>query len=172
MTTPQTNVDEHPTSGRTADMTRPTTTPLAAPPEILDDDPLLTSVMSRDVVAIDAEARLPTALHVMATTGVRHLPVVDRGRCLGVLVETDLIRSLTQGSSFDTGLTAVVWQLFRPTSQLPPTARVSDAARCISADVSDAVLVADHGRILGIVTATDLVHLLARRVARHAPATP
>jgi hypothetical protein len=33
------------------------------------------------------------------------------------------------GSSFDTGLTAVVWQLFRPTSQLPPTARVSDAAR-------------------------------------------
>jgi CBS domain-containing protein len=153
-------------------MTRPTTTQLAAPPEILDDDPLLTSVMSRDVVAIDAEARLPTALHVMATTGVRHLPVVDRGRCLGVLVETDLIRSLTQGSSFDTGLTAVVWQLFRPTSQLPPTARVSDAARCISADVSDAVLVADHGRILGIVTATDLVHLLARRVARHAPATP
>ena len=84
-------------------MTQPTTTRLAAPPEILDDDPLLTSVMSRDVVAIDAEARLPTALHVMATTGVRHLPVVDRGRCLGVLVETDLIRSLTQGSSFGAG---------------------------------------------------------------------
>ena len=40
-------------------MTRPTTTRLAAPPEILDDDdPLLTSVMSRDVVAIAAEARL------------------------------------------------------------------------------------------------------------------
>jgi CBS domain-containing protein len=105
----------------------------------------------------------------MATTGVRHLPVFDRGRCLGVLVETDLIRCLTQGPSFGAGLTAVVWQLFRPTSQLPPTARVSDAARCISADVSDAVLVTDHGRILGIVTATDLVHLLARR---HVPATP
>ena len=95
-------------------MTQPTTMRLAAPPDTLDDDPLITSVMSHDVVAIDAEARLPTALHVMATTGVRHLPVVDRGRCLGVLVETDLIRSLTEKSSFDTGLTAVVWQLSAP----------------------------------------------------------
>jgi CBS domain-containing protein len=51
----------------------------AAPPGILDDDPPLSAVMSRDVVAIDAEARLTTALHIMATTGVRHLPVVDRG---------------------------------------------------------------------------------------------
>ena len=124
--------------------------------------------MSRDVVAIDAEARLPTALHLMATTGVRHLPVVDRGRCLGVLVETDLIRSLTQPGLLRPALTAPR-QLFRPTSQLPPTARVSDAARCISADVSDAVLVTDHGRILGIVTATDLVHLLAHSVPQRLP---
>ena len=56
---------------------------LAAPPDVLDEDPPLSTVMSRDVVAIDAEARLPTALQVMATTGVRHLPVVDRDRCVG-----------------------------------------------------------------------------------------
>ena len=153
-------------------MTQPTTMRLAAPPDALDDDPLVTSVMSGDVVAIDAEARLPTALHVMATTGVRHLPVVDRGRCLGVLVETDLIRSLTQGSPFGAGPTTTLRQLFRPASQLPPTARASEAARCMSADVSDAVLVTDHGRILGIVTATDLVRLLARRDVRHVPTTP
>ena len=75
--------------------TQPTSNPrLAAPPETLDDDPPLSAVMSREVVAIDADARVPTALHVMAETGVRHLPVVDRGRCLGVLVEADLIRHL------------------------------------------------------------------------------
>jgi CBS domain-containing protein len=39
----------------------------------------------------------------------------------------------------------------------------------MSADVSDAVLVTDHGRVLGIVTATDLVRLLARRDAGGAP---
>ena len=141
-----------------------------APPEALDDDPLLASVMTRDVVAIDCEARLPTALQVMATTGVRHLPVVERGRCLGVLVETDLIRRLTEGGRpFLTAATLTLRQLHRPAVELPPTARVSDAARRMSADVSDAVLVTDHGRVLGIVTATDLVRLLAYRDTERGP---
>jgi CBS domain-containing protein len=64
---------------------------LAAPPEILADDPPMTSVMTRDIVALDAEALLPTALHVMATTGVRHLPVVDRGETVGILSIRDLV---------------------------------------------------------------------------------
>jgi CBS domain-containing protein len=143
---------------------------LAAPPEAIDDDPLVSSVMSREVVAIEAEARLPTALHVMATTGVRHLPVLDRDRCLGMLVETDLVRCLAQDARpFATGATASLRQLYRPAPELPPTARVSDAARHMSADVLDAVLVTEHGRILGIVTATDLVRLLAARYARRVP---
>ena len=143
---------------------------LAAPPDVLDEDPPLSTVMSRDVVAIDAEARLPTALHVMAATGVRHLPVVDRGRVLGVLVETDLIRCLAgEGHRFATAVTVTLRQLYRPAPELPPTARVSDAARHMFADVSDAVLVTDHGRVLGIVTATDLVRLLAGRDTQRTP---
>jgi len=103
----------------------------------------------------------------MATTGVRHLPVVDRGRCLGVLVEIDLIRLLADGEHpFGTPVTAGLRHLYRPAPQLPPDARASDAARCMSADVSGAVLVTDGGRVLGIVTATDLVRLLAGRDAR------
>jgi CBS domain-containing protein len=139
----------------------------AAPPEILDDDPPLSAIMTRDVVTLDAEARAATALHVMATTGVRHLPVVDHGRFLGVVFETDLVCCLTAAAlpPAET-VTTALRQLHRPTAQLPPTARVSDAARHMSTDASDAVLVTDHDRILGIVTATDLVHLLARR---HAP---
>jgi CBS domain-containing protein len=142
---------------------------LAAPPEVLDDDPLLSTVMSRDVVVIDAEARLPTALHIMATTGVRHLPVVDHDRCLGVLVETDLIRCLAGGSRQPTTTMGIsVRRLYRAAPELPPTARTSDAARHMSADRSDAVLVADRGHILGIVTATDMVRLLARLDAERA----
>ena len=142
----------------------------AGPPEALDEDPPLSSVMIRDVVSIDAEARLPTALHVMATTGLRHLPVVDRGRVLGVLVETDLIRCLAgEGHRLATAIRVTLRQLYRPAPELPPTARVSVAARHMFADVSDAVLVTDHGRVLGIVTATDLVRLLARRDTQRTP---
>lgn len=150
--------------------TLPPSPRLNAPPEILDDDPPVTAVMATDVVAIDASARIPTALDIMASTGIRHLPVVERGRCLGVLVEADLVRCLAQGPGpFGGSVTTTVRQLRRPAPELPATARVSAAARLMSADTSDAVLITDRGRILGIVTATDLVRLLARRDARQAP---
>jgi CBS domain-containing protein len=142
---------------------------LAAPPETLDDDPPVTAVMTRSVVALDPEARLPTALHAMNTAGVRHLPVVERGRLLGVLVEADLVRHLAEGPRpFCTALATTARRLCRSVAELPPTARVSAAARLMSADVTDAVLVTEDRRILGIVTATDLVHLLADRDARRA----
>jgi signal-transduction protein with cAMP-binding, CBS, and nucleotidyltransferase domain len=62
-------------------------------------------------------------------------------------------------------VTLTVGELRRPARELPPTARASDAARQTSLDAADAVLVTDHGRILGIVTATDLVRMLARAVS-------
>ena len=108
----------------------------------------------------------------MATSGFRHLPVVDRGRCIGVLVETDLVRCLAEVTRpFVAKAAMTLRQLYRPAPELPPTARASDAARHMAADVADAVLVTDQGRLLGIVTATDLVRLLARREAQHRPST-
>jgi CBS domain-containing protein len=133
--------------------TDPSTARLAARPEVLDDDPQVTTVMTTRVVAIAAEARMPTALHLMTTAGVR-------------LVEADLIRRLAQAPGPPSAALALTaGDLRRPTRELPPTARASDAARQMSLDAADAVLVTDHGRILGIVTATDLVRMLARAVS-------
>lgn len=149
--------------------TRPTasadssTARLAAPPDALDDDPVVTTVMTPDPMTVAAEARVVTALHLMATAGVRHLPVIERERCVGLVVETDLVRCLAEGSTtWGRPTTRRVGELRRPPRELPPTARASDAARQMAWDASDAVLVTEQGRILGIVTATDLVRMLAR----------
>jgi CBS domain-containing protein len=145
----------------------PATAEQGPPLQNLDDDPVLTTVMTSDVETLPADARIPTALHLMATTGVRHVPVVDRGWCRGVLVETDLVRSLASAGRTAAAVAVLTANdLERPATRLPPTARVSDAARLMSRSGSDAVLVTDGGRLLGIVTATDLVRLLARRIPR------
>ena|SRR5690242_19188258 len=151
---------------KSASTTDPPTGPLAAPLEVHDSDPPVTAVMTPDVVAVAAEARVPTAVQLMASRGVRHLPVVDRGQCVGMLVEADLIRHLAQSPGpLNAAVTVTVGELRRPSRDLPPTARVSDAAHQMSLDASDAVLVIDQGRVLGIITATDLVRMLARTVA-------
>ena len=49
-------------------------------------------VMSRDPQTIDAEALGLDALARLAALGVSHLPVADRGRIVGMIGKTDLIR--------------------------------------------------------------------------------
>ena len=128
---------------------------LAAPPETIGDDPPIGSVMTPHVVAIAPDAPLRTGLRVMAANNIRHLPVIDGSRCLGVVLETDIVRAVATGEP----------QLLGPLVRALPTVSVDDrrsaAARAVLAGDVDAVLVTNGGRLVGIVTATDLVRSLA-----------
>jgi CBS domain-containing protein len=48
-------------------------------------------VMVSEVLGIVPAAPLEVALRMMVEAGVRHLPVVDRGRCVGLLHESDVL---------------------------------------------------------------------------------
>jgi CBS domain-containing protein len=141
---------------------------LAAPPDTRDDDPIIGTVMTTRIVGITADAPVSTALNLMASAGVRHLPVLYGDSCGGVLHEADVIVHLAAGptSPVDRAATPVD-RLTRPVASLPPSARRSEAARRMDAD-TDAVLVTDRHRLVGIVTATDLIRSLADE-APHQP---
>src|SRR5919204_1150649 len=47
-------------------------------------------VMARDLVTIDPSASLREAAHVMTDKWIRHLPVLDRGRLVGIISQRDL----------------------------------------------------------------------------------
>lgn len=117
------------------------------------------AVMTPDVLGIVPSAPLEVALRMMVEAGVHHLPVVDRGHCLGVVHESD-----------------VLWRLWSTAGSRPPTvgAVVRNPSLAVRADESvrvtarrmvdagsDAALVLQDGRLVGIVTGTDLLRLLA-----------
>jgi CBS domain-containing protein len=134
---------------------------LAAPPETLDDDPAVTDLMTERIVAVVAEADLAVALHLMAERGVRHLPVFDGARCVGLVLETDVARLLAAGHR-EPGVPPLrVADVCRKAPTLSPTARRSAAAASMHAGGIDAVLISDGERLLGILTATDLIRSLA-----------
>ena len=101
-----------------------------------------------------------TALALMASTGVRHLPVLSDDRCRGVLQEADVIHHLGVGakSPVDPAETPVAC-LARPAVSLPASARRSATAHSMGTDM-DAVLVTDRYGLARIVTATDLIRSL------------
>jgi CBS domain-containing protein len=61
----------------------PTTTPLK-------------EVMATDLITIQPQTTLREAARIMASKWVRHLPVIENGRCVGVLSQRDLTGVLAE----------------------------------------------------------------------------
>ncbi|MDT7664664.1 MAG: hypothetical protein QOD04_4220 [Pseudonocardiales bacterium] len=129
-----------------------------APPETLDDDPPLSSLMTHQLVGITPDADVHVALRLLATSGLRHLPVLDNGHCLGMVFECDMMRHLAGAEAM---YPTQVARLYRPVPFLGSRDRRSTAAARMCAQGVDAVLVIENGQLIGIVTATDLVRSLA-----------
>lgn len=114
-------------------------------------------VMTGSVLGIVPTAPPEIALRMMVEAGVRHLPVVADGRCVGLLHEPDLLWNLWSTP----GATPLCGAIARPSPAcVEVTDTVGTTARRMAAASTDAVLVLDAGRIAGIVTAVDLVRLL------------
>lgn len=133
---------------------------LAAPPEARDDDPPVSHLMTHRIVGITADVTLSSALSLMAENRVRHLPVFEDARCRGLLFETDVVGHLLAGIPAELSAGSVA-HLVRSAAAVPPAARRSEAARRMREEGLDAVLVTERGRLVGIVTATDLIRSLA-----------
>jgi len=76
-------------------------------------DPAKTPVdyLRKRLVTIGPDEKLEDAAHVMASHGIKKLPVMDGGKLVGMLTQTDIV-----GSSFElvTSLKEMVWARYRP----------------------------------------------------------
>ena len=134
---------------------------LNAPPETLDDDPPLRALMSVRLVGITPDASVRTALLLLASAGVRHLPVLAGANCIGLVTEHDVVRCVADVGLTAASATVAVSQLCRLVPLLGPDQRRSAAALDMQTADVDAVLVVDAGKLVGIVTATDVIRSLA-----------
>ena len=124
---------------------------------------LVRDIMSSPAVAIGPDVTLERAFRILCDEGIRHLPVMEEGRLVGVVSDRDL--------RLATSVLAL--------SQLPPTSPVSKvmSREPMTADVSDPIEdvafrmrerkigclpVMDEGRLIGIVTGLDLLDALLR----------
>ena len=99
--------------------------------------------MTRDVIAAPPSMSVAKAWSILQKEKVRHLPIVDAGRLVGILSDRDLLRV---GDPLQTG-------------RLSDTS-VSDAARMRTDHKIDSLPIVVAGRLVGLVTSTDLLLLL------------
>jgi acetoin utilization protein AcuB len=116
------------------------------------------SVMSGRVLGVHPESSTDVALGVLARSGVRHLPVISGGRCLGIVSEAAALWHAWAGRGNDPVTTC----MRAPAPHIDQDAPIEAAAKAIAESGVDAVVVtAGAGALVGILTSADLVRVLA-----------
>jgi len=130
----------------------------------------LRDIMSRNVVSISPDDSLRTASEIMEFGGVRHLPVVRGGELIGVVSERDLLKAslsniigvpADERSYFLEGVT-----IAEVMSTPAVSASLLDSVQSVAALMAErkigCVPVLDGGKVVGLVTETDVLRYFAR----------
>jgi predicted transcriptional regulator len=110
-------------------------------------EPVL-AIMSRPVVAIDADAKVSKVLQLAAREHIHHFPIVERGALVGFVCTCDLedARADAVVSSFSK----------RDVVTIPSYETAENAARLMRERAVGSVVVTGAGGICGIVTREDV----------------
>jgi len=146
--------------------------------------------MSRDVVTVEAETPFLEARLILKEKGIRHLPVVDHGKLIGVITDRDLKEAAPSGA---TGLDVyeLNYLLLRMKVRdlikkepitIKPTNSVEKAALLMhDHKIGCLPVVEESGNLIGVITETDLLGVMVEilgykekgtRIAFQVPDTP
>lgn len=122
-------------------------------------------VMSHPVVTLRPHTSVRTAAAILASRGFTAAPVVTaEGELLGIATESDLVRGrvLPDGWVFEIPPDSRVSSVMTPAPRLmSPDDDLVDVAAYMLTSGQRAVLIADHGRLRGIVTQRDMLRVVA-----------
>jgi len=110
------------------------------------------NLMTADPVTVSSRDTLAMAKSIMDTGRFRRTPVVDNGKLVGILTERDIrehtgyLESTRVDAAMRTALITV-----------GPGATVEDAARLMLQHKIGGLPIVDEGRLVGIVTTSDLL---------------
>jgi acetoin utilization protein AcuB len=125
-------------------------------------------VMTQPVKTIVPTAVAKDAWHVMRLNRIRHLVVTKANRVVGVLSDRDA--GGRRGAAIRENST-VADLMTAPAVTVEPTLTVHQAANLMRGRSIGCLVVVESGRVIGIVTVSDLLELVGRGLDRGAVTT-
>lgn len=124
------------------------------------------------VITVQFDESVDRAQTLMSLHGIRHLPVLDGQKLVGVISDRDLLGVMVQQRRCRCGARAGKAYFLPPgvlvheamTADpvvIPPNTDIEDAARLLMARKIGCLPVVDRDRLVGIITETDILGVLA-----------
>lgn len=130
-------------------------------------------IMQTKLVTISTSERMSTVEDIMTLGHVRHMPVVQGGRLVGVVSERDLLRaSLSNLSTHRDAerraflhVVEIARVMSTPPVVVEPSATIDEAALIMAERKIGCLPVLDRGRLVGMITETDVLRWVAGMAA-------
>lgn len=133
------------------------------------DDAVVGDVMTTDMMTLQLDDTLRLADDMMNLARVRHFPVLQGERVAGIVDQVDLLHASMASlmkhpnNSPREALAAVaVREVMKPARTVSPDTSVFAAARDMVERGVECLLVVDAGKLVGLVSRTDLLRELAK----------
>ncbi len=121
-------------------------------------------IMTLELRCIDEDTPIDVAWNQMQHMRVRHLPVVEGKRLVGMLSDRDLLQRATRGIDGKLrfpDLCAAEAMTFHPKTARPDASVAALAAQMVEGHIDAIPIVSPGGELLGLVTSADLLMLIA-----------
>lgn len=126
-------------------------------------------IMSKELVTVSHLDDLTTAEMLFKRNSIRHIPVVNGLKIVGMLSYTDLLRISYADAvdPYETEVDTMVYNMFtieqvmaKNLIKVSPQTTIKEVAEILSEREFHAIPVVDEGVLVGIVTTTDLINYL------------
>jgi len=137
----------------------------------MDKSTRISSIMTSVVQTVEESASLHEVIRILRKFKIRHVPVINSGKVVGMISRTDINR-LTFGALFedqedadDTIISSlsVSQVMTSKLTYISPNDTIKDVAKIFSKEEFHALPVLDQGELKGIVTTTDVIGYMLKQ---------
>lgn len=129
----------------------------------------VSSIMTAEVITLNHTDSLDTAERLFKSKNIRHIPVVSGEEIIGMLSYTDLLRISFADAAYEEeeNVETIVYNMFtieqvmaKNLVSVSSQTTIKEAAEILAKKEFHALPVVDEGKLVGILTTTDLINYL------------
>ena len=128
----------------------------------------ISQIMSKELVTLTPDQSLYEAERLFKKHHIRHIPVVEGDKLIGIVSYSDLLRiSFADMTDGEEEVTSVVYDMYTIPQIMAKTpltvtadTSIKEVAEILAAQSFHSIPVVDNGKLVGLVTTTDLIKYL------------